>query len=144
MLMRKHVYFFMHIAAATSRQVFVTLLRVKYVDVQIEGRGNGIKTNTVNLVDISKALERPPDCESPAARITALLGHMSPEAVCAVPASNGAPDPRVSSRRCVLILPTLCADVLKFFGCELGAQTKYDKTSGTCIVNGGACNPAHL
>jgi len=27
-------------------------------------------------------------------------------------------------------------DVLKFFGCELGAQTKYDKTSGTCIVNG--------
>lgn len=30
---------------------------------QIEGRGNGIKTNTVNLVDISKALERPPDCE---------------------------------------------------------------------------------
>jgi hypothetical protein len=44
----------------------------------------------------------------------------------------------------VLILTALCADVLKFFGCELGAQTKYDKTSGTCIVNGGACNPAHL
>jgi hypothetical protein len=33
-------------------------------------------------------------------------------------------------------------DVLKFFGCELGAQTKYDKTSGTCIVNGAVCNPA--
>lgn len=30
---------------------------------QIEGRGNGIKTNVVNNVDIAKALERPPDCE---------------------------------------------------------------------------------
>lgn len=31
--------------------------------VQIEGRGNGIKTNVVNNVDIAKALERPPECE---------------------------------------------------------------------------------
>jgi len=31
---------------------------------QIEGRGNGIKTNIVNNVDIAKALERPPECES--------------------------------------------------------------------------------
>ena len=30
---------------------------------RIEGRGNGIKTNVVNCVDIAKALERPPDCE---------------------------------------------------------------------------------
>jgi hypothetical protein len=29
---------------------------------QIEGRGNGIKTNVVNCVDIAKALERPPEC----------------------------------------------------------------------------------
>jgi hypothetical protein len=28
---------------------------------QIEGRGNGIKTNVVNAVDIAKALERPPE-----------------------------------------------------------------------------------
>ena len=28
------------------------------------------------------------------------------------------------------------ADVLKYFGCELGAQTKYDKVTNTCIVNG--------
>jgi translation initiation factor 5 len=27
-------------------------------------------------------------------------------------------------------------DVLKYFGLELGAQTKFDKKSGTCIVNG--------
>lgn len=33
--------------------------------VQIEGRGNGIKTNVVNNVDIAKALERPPECECP-------------------------------------------------------------------------------
>jgi translation initiation factor 5 len=26
--------------------------------------------------------------------------------------------------------------VLKWFGCDLGAQTKYDKKAGTCIVNG--------
>jgi hypothetical protein len=35
---------------------------------------------------------------------------------------------------------TLCrpatADLVKFYGCELGAQTKYDKKSGTSIVNG--------
>jgi translation initiation factor 5 len=55
---------------------------------KIEGRGNGIKTNVVNNVDIAKALERPPEY------------------------------------------------VIKFFGTELGAQTKFDKKSGTSIVNG--------
>ena len=29
-----------------------------------------------------------------------------------------------------------CADILKFFGCELGAQTKFDKDTGNSIVNG--------
>ena len=28
------------------------------------------------------------------------------------------------------------ADIVKFYGCELGAQTKYDKATGTSIVNG--------
>ena len=28
------------------------------------------------------------------------------------------------------------ADVLKWFGCELGALTNFDKKSGTSIVNG--------
>ena len=69
-------------SSATSHQLFMTMFRVKHVDVQIEGRGNGIKTNTVNLVDISKALERPPDCESPAAGVITVLGHMSPVSAC--------------------------------------------------------------
>jgi translation initiation factor 5 len=55
---------------------------------KIEGRGNGIKTNVVNNVDIAKALARPPEY------------------------------------------------ILKFYGCELGAQTNYDKNLGTSIVNG--------
>ena len=30
---------------------------------QVEGKGNGIKTVIVNMVDIAKALQRPPACE---------------------------------------------------------------------------------
>eukprot|EP00249_Psilotum_nudum_P023473 c28888_g2_i1 orf=320-1687(-) len=55
---------------------------------KIEGRGNGIKTNLVNMVEVSKALARPPSYTT------------------------------------------------KYFGCELGAQSKYDEKTGTCIVNG--------
>ena len=38
---------------------------------QIEGRGNGIKTNVVNNADIAKALDRPADCEPPPLRFAA-------------------------------------------------------------------------
>ena len=31
-------------------------------------------------------------------------------------------------------------DIIKFFGCELGAQTNYNKESGTSIVNGAHDN----
>mmetsp|Transcript_40084 Transcript_40084/g.102574 ORF Transcript_40084/g.102574 Transcript_40084/m.102574 type:complete len:482 (+) Transcript_40084:573-2018(+) len=55
---------------------------------KIEGRGNGIKTNVMNNVEVAKALERPP------------------------------------------------AYLIKYYGCELGAQTKYDDKTGTSIVNG--------
>ena len=59
------------------------------IQAKIEGRGNGIKTNVVNMVDVAKALARPP------------------------------------------------THTLKYFGCELGAQTKFDsKSGGQCIVNG--------
>ncbi|GMP47154.1 hypothetical protein CsSME_00015044 [Camellia sinensis var. sinensis] len=55
---------------------------------KIEGRGNGIKTNVVNMVDIAKALGRP------------------------------------------------ASYTTKYFGCELGAQSKFDVKTGTSHVNG--------
>ena len=64
------------------------------IQAKIEGRGNGIKTNVVNMVDVAKALARPP------------------------------------------------SHTLKYFGCELGAQTKFDTKSGQCIVSGSA-HPGH-
>lgn len=39
-----------------------TRLCMSPLALQIEGRGNGIKTNVVNNVDIAKALARPPEC----------------------------------------------------------------------------------
>ncbi|KAF7816918.1 putative eukaryotic translation initiation factor 5-1 [Senna tora] len=55
---------------------------------KIEGRGNGIRTNVVNMVEIAKALARP------------------------------------------------AAYTTKYFGCELGAQSKFDEKTGTSLVNG--------
>lgn len=55
---------------------------------KIEGRGNGIKTNLVNMVDVAKALARSP------------------------------------------------AYITKFYGCELGAQSKFDEKTSTAIING--------
>lgn len=60
---------------------------------KVEGRGNGIKTNLVNMVDVAKALARPPSYTT------------------------------------------------KFFGCELGAQSKFDEKTGTAIVNGAHDTP---
>jgi len=55
---------------------------------KVEGRGNGIKTNIMNMGEIAKALKRPPE------------------------------------------YPT------KFFGCELGALSKYENKEEKAIVNG--------
>ncbi|KAF8377001.1 hypothetical protein HHK36_030373 [Tetracentron sinense] len=55
---------------------------------KIEGRGNGIKTNVVNMVDIAKSLARP------------------------------------------------ASYTTKYFGCELGAQSKFDEKTGIALVNG--------
>lgn len=55
---------------------------------KIEGRGNGIKTNIVNMVDVAKALSRP------------------------------------------------ASYTTKYFGCVLGAQSKFDEKTGTSTVNG--------
>ncbi|RID59895.1 hypothetical protein BRARA_F03087 [Brassica rapa] len=58
-----------------------------------EGKGNGIKTNIVNNVDIAKALGRP------------------------------------------------ASYTTKFFGCQLGAQSKFDEKTGTSLVNGSHSTP---
>ncbi|XP_057436488.1 eukaryotic translation initiation factor 5-like [Lotus japonicus] len=76
-----------NIGAANSDDAFYRYKMPRMIT-KIEGRGNGIKTNVVNMVDIAKALARP------------------------------------------------AAYTTKYFGCELGAQSKFDEKTGTSHVNG--------
>jgi translation initiation factor 5 len=80
-----------NIGAGNADDAFYRYKMPKLV-AKVEGRGNGIKTNIVNNVDIAKALARPPEY------------------------------------------------VLKYYGCELGAQTNFEAKTGTCIVNGSHDN----
>lgn len=76
-----------NIGAGNSDDAFYRYKMPKMIT-KIEGRGNGIKTNVVNMVDIAKALARP------------------------------------------------ASYTTKYFGCELGAQSKFDEKIGTSLVNG--------
>ncbi|KAK6277394.1 hypothetical protein POUND7_017717 [Theobroma cacao] len=76
-----------NIGAANSDDAFYRYKMPKMIT-KIEGRGNGIKTNVVNMVEIAKALARP------------------------------------------------ASYTTKYFGCELGAQSKFDEKTGTSLVNG--------
>ncbi|ONK81700.1 uncharacterized protein A4U43_C01F31990 [Asparagus officinalis] len=76
-----------NIGAANSDDAFYRYKMPKMIT-KIEGRGNGIKTNIVNMVEIAKALARP------------------------------------------------ASYTTKYFGCELGAQSKFDEKTGTSLVNG--------
>ncbi|KAK1268511.1 Eukaryotic translation initiation factor 5 [Acorus gramineus] len=76
-----------NIGAANRDDAFYRYKMPKMIT-KIEGRGNGIKTNVVNMVDIAKALARP------------------------------------------------ASYTIKYFGCELGAQSKFDEKTGTALVNG--------
>ena len=76
-----------NIGASNSDDAFYRYKMPKMIT-KIEGRGNGIKTNIVNNVDIAKALARP------------------------------------------------ASYTTKYFGCELGAQSKFDEKSGVSLVNG--------
>lgn len=78
---------FLNIGAANSDDAFYRYKMPKMIT-KIEGRGNGIKTNIVNMVDVAKALARP------------------------------------------------ASYTTKYFGCELGAQSKFDDKTGTSLVNG--------
>lgn len=76
-----------NIGASNSDDAFYRYKMPKMIT-KIEGRGNGIKTNVVNMVDIAKALARP------------------------------------------------ASYTTKYFGCELGAQSKFDEKTGISLVNG--------
>lgn len=136
------------------------------VGLQIEGRGNGIKTNVVNNVEVAKALERPPECEQEQQQLNGgwmrsdLGAHACPHVLRRPTACSGDPFTVVDSgprglelRLSAPPLPLPLSnrwlttphspipsppppDLLKFYGCELGAQTNYDKATGTSIVNG--------
>lgn len=43
--------------------VYCKRLTLKLCFLQVEGKGNGIKTVIVNMVDVAKALNRPPTCK---------------------------------------------------------------------------------
>jgi translation initiation factor 2 beta subunit (eIF-2beta)/eIF-5 len=114
---------------------------------QIEGRGNGIKTNIVNNVDIAKALERPPECESSVHHLCGTLsrfeGCISMEQRACHGIAVVGPLDEMDHDWCLLhdtdrvpLSALTFADVLKYFGVELGALTNYDKSSGISIVNG--------
>ncbi|KAL5079478.1 hypothetical protein RYX36_007899 [Vicia faba] len=81
-----------NIGADNSDDAFYRYKMPKMI-MKIEGRGNGIKTNIVNMVDIAKALARP------------------------------------------------AAYTTKYFGCKLGAQSKFDEKIGTSHVNGAHDTP---
>ncbi|XP_010245067.2 PREDICTED: eukaryotic translation initiation factor 5 [Nelumbo nucifera] len=76
-----------NIGASNSDDAFYRYKMPKMIT-KIEGRGNGIKTNVVNMVEIAKALARP------------------------------------------------ASYTTKYFGCELGAQSKFDEKTGVSLVNG--------
>ncbi|KAL4271228.1 hypothetical protein GQ457_13G010170 [Hibiscus cannabinus] len=76
-----------NIGASNSDDAFYRYKMPRMIT-KIEGRGNGIKTNVVNMVEIAKALARP------------------------------------------------ASYTTKYFGCELGAQSKFDEKTGTSHVNG--------
>ncbi|XP_058096712.1 eukaryotic translation initiation factor 5-like [Magnolia sinica] len=81
-----------NIGAGNSDDAFYRYKMPKMIT-KIEGRGNGIKTNVVNMVDIAKALARP------------------------------------------------ASYTTKYFGCELGAQSKFDEKTGVSLVNGAHDTP---
>ena len=90
----------------------------------------------MNNVEIAKALERPPDCKPSSAKrlladefIFIISGlHLQ----CAASSSYMI----LRSMHFYNLCMPADADIVKFYGCELGAQTKYDKKDGTSIVNG--------
>ena len=76
---------------------------------KVEGKGNGVKTVIPNMVDIARALGRPPTCECNG--VTWILD-------------------------LIVNVDFFLTDCTKYFGCELGAQTQFDFKNERYIVNG--------
>lgn len=76
---------------------------------KVEGKGNGIKTVIVNMVDVAKALNRPPMCKWCSRADCQPLSTTTDKSF---------PDPT------------------KYFGCVLGAQVNCDLKNERYIVNG--------
>ena len=97
---------------------------------KVEGKGNGIKTVIVNMVDVAKALGRPPTCEYKQKFFFFKLKYLYLNFIIKVYQIN------ILLVDFYYISLILIADPCKFFGCELGAQTQFDFKNDRYIVNG--------
>jgi len=95
---------------------------VSSIGLQVEGKGNGIKTVVVNMVEIGKALNRPASCKF--SNVTSGRGIILHDIM------------KWHTGHLILHTPSLSIDPCKYFGCELGAQTQMDPKTGRYIVNG--------
>lgn len=117
-------------------------------------------------MDIAKALERPPECEQGFASVACHVLGLIKLAIACISIKNLLHQTHANTvfcrsrdlapfngyclvdmlpccpACCPLLPPFSCppADILKFYGCELGAQTNFDKGTGTSIVNGAHDN----
>lgn len=106
---------------------------------QVEGKGNGIKTVIANMSEIAKALNRPPSCEF------LLIYSCTMGYTCTIVLINLHKN---FLSMFLLLHIVLCwirittrnifsfSDPTKYFGCELGAQTLFDAKNDRYIVNG--------